>query len=77
MISPAYRMFIKNFAIIVAPLTDLLKKDVFRWSAHTEIAFTTLKIALTHAPVLVLPNFSQLFVLETDASSLGIGVVLT
>jgi len=54
-----------------------LKKDAFRWSTHTEIAFTTLRTALTHAFVLVLPNFSQSFVLETDASSIGIGVVLT
>jgi len=72
-----YRRFIKNFAIIDEPLTNLLKKEAFRWSTHTEITFTTLKTTLTHAPVLVLPNFNQPFVLETDASSLGIGAVLT
>lgn len=38
--------------------------------------FEELKRALTSAPVLVLPDFSIPFIVEIDACSIGIGVVL-
>ncbi|MCH89429.1 transposon Tf2-1 polyprotein, partial [Trifolium medium] len=72
-----YRRFIKSYATISAPLTDLLKKDQFQWSTTTAVSFDTLKKAVTSAPVLALPNFSQPFVLETDASNIGLGAVLS
>ncbi|MCH80322.1 hypothetical protein A2U01_0001089 [Trifolium medium] len=72
-----YRRFIKSYATIASPLTDLLKKDNFQWSHSAELAFLTLKKAITSAPVLVLPDFSQPFILETDASSIGIGAMLS
>jgi len=31
-----YRKFIKNFTMLVAPLTDLLKKDAFHWSTNSQ-----------------------------------------
>lgn len=72
-----YRRFIKSYATIVGPLTNLLKKDAFRWDENTHRAFEQLKTAITSALVLVLPNFSQEFILETDASGTGVGAVLS
>jgi len=63
-----YRRFIKGFALLTAPLTDLLKKDAFQWSKQAEAVFLHLKSVLTQAPMLVLPNFSQPFVLVLGLS---------
>ena len=72
-----YRRFLKNFASIVAPLTDLLKKDrKFEWSNVCEESFENAKNVLVSYPVMLAPNFSKPFVLATDASNLGAGAVL-
>jgi hypothetical protein len=72
-----YRKYVKYFGIISRPLTNLLKKNtMFIWTPEHETAFTTLKQALVTAPVLALSNFSKPFVIETDASEVGVGDVL-
>ena len=72
-----YRPFIKDFAKLASPLTQLLKKDVvFHWSAAQQRSFQDLKHALTTAPVLSFPDFTEPFLICTDASSLGLGAVL-
>ena len=72
-----YRKFVKNFGIIVKPLTELLRKGaLFIWTKDHQVAFHTLQQALSSAPVLALPDFSLPFAIETDASGTGIGAVL-
>ncbi|KAL9293433.1 putative nucleotidyltransferase, Ribonuclease H [Arabidopsis thaliana] len=50
-----YRIFVKDFSTIAAPLTEVIKKDVgFKWEEAQEEAFQSLKDKLTNAPVLEL-----------------------
>lgn len=73
-----YRRFIPNFSSIVAPLTNLLKKNVkFNWNDKCEKSFCTLKETLSSAPILTCPNFELPFSVQCDASGFGIGAVLT
>ena len=73
-----YRRFIPCFATIASPLTELTKKGVeFVWTENTESAFQHLKTCLSSAPILAYPNFDNPFILQTDASDVRLGAVLT
>ena len=72
-----YRCFIKFYGVIVKPLIDLLKKGSFAWSDRAQLAFDALKQAMVSTPVLALPNFNLPFVVKSNASSEGIGAVLS
>jgi len=73
-----YRKFIKNFAKIIAPLINLLKKFVisYEWEGACNEAFETLKGILVKAPVLKLPDFDKDFEIHSNASDFAIGGVL-
>ena len=75
-----YRRFVPSFAAVARPLNALLKKKVrFEWSAACEDAFCQLKELLVTAPVLSYPKFEKgrSFILETDASKVGLGAILS
>jgi hypothetical protein len=71
-----YRRFVKGFSQLGAPLTDLTKKGAFHWTEESQQTFDKMKEVMSTCPVLALPDFSQSFVLECDASGVGIGAVL-
>jgi hypothetical protein len=72
-----HRMFCRNFSIIAAPLFRLTKKDApFVWGKEQQDAQETIITLITHAPVLVRPDPSRQFELETDASLIGTGAIL-
>ncbi|KAF8044869.1 hypothetical protein N665_6181s0001 [Sinapis alba] len=73
-----YKKFVKGLANLTQPMMRLTGKDVkFIWSAKTEKCFSALKNMLTSAPVLVLPEADQPYMVYTDASLTGLGSVLT
>jgi transposase len=73
-----YRRFVPDFAELVVPLTNLLKKGKrWSWTDEQQRAFEIMKEKLTEAPVLACPDFSKPFTLQTDASNNGLGAVLT
>ncbi|PNX95310.1 hypothetical protein L195_g018500 [Trifolium pratense] len=71
-----YRKFIKNYGKLVKPLTELTKKDSFKWSSEEREAFQHMKSVMASPPVLALPNFDLPFEVECDAAGRGIGAVL-
>ncbi len=73
-----YKRFIKSYCVITAPLQELLKKSVhFKWGDEQEQAFINLKDALCKDPVLAYPDPDVPYVVDTDASNLAIGAVLS
>ncbi|KAK3544371.1 hypothetical protein QTP86_010148 [Hemibagrus guttatus] len=74
-----YRRFIQNYSSIANPLTSLLqnKPKSLAWSPAAEEAFNTLKKAFTTAPLLIHPDPDKPFIVEVDASTTGVGAVLS
>ena len=73
-----YRRFIDGFSKIATPLNQLLQKDVkFNWPEKQQEAFELLKEKLCEEPLLQRPDFSQPFILTTDASGFAIGGILS
>ena len=76
-----YRRFIKGFANIACPLYDVLGKEVKMGPVDLPPkaweAMAILKEKVQSTPALVFPDFEKPFLLETDASKEGLGVVLS
>jgi len=72
-----YRRFVKDFSKIATPLTRLLRKDhKFGWTEECEASFQELKQKLVTAPVLVIPEGNEGYLIYSDASRQGLGCVL-
>lgn len=74
-----YRRFIPNFSTRSAVLSDLTRKsspNKVKWTPNCEAAFIDLKDCLCNEPVLQCPDFSRPFIVQTDASGVGLGAVL-
>ena len=73
-----YRRFIRNYSRIAAPLNRLTSTlRPFVWTPAASAAFAALKERFTTAPVLLHPDPSRQFVVEVDASDVGLGAVLS
>jgi len=72
-----YRTVIEGFSKLALPLTKLTRKgQAYVWDAKCEKSFLELKMRLTSAPVLILPNLKESFIVYYDASKMGLGGVL-
>ena len=72
-----YHRFIKELSTIVAPITDCIRKENFKWTRAANRAFLDIKDKMTHAPVLRPPDFFKIFEVACDTSGVGIGGVLS
>ena len=75
-----YRHFVKDYAFMAVPLTNLIRKEcpeVVVWTEECNKVFNSLKNVPTSTPVLSSPNFERTFIPQTDASNYGVGAVLS
>jgi len=73
-----YRRFVNDFASKAEPLTALTRAGLrFNWTDRAQTAFEKLKDALLETPVLAFPYPNKPCILDTDASDVAIGAVLS
>lgn len=74
-----YRHFIRNLSSIACSLTSMVKKGQpqLKWSSFATNTFQQLKEHFTTAPILHHPDPSLPFMVKVDASSTGLGAVLS
>jgi len=74
-----YRRFVKDFAKLAEPLSNLTKRQLgkFKWTPEAQRAFDALKEALCVAPILAFPQPNVPCILDTDTSDVAVGAVLS
>ena len=77
-----YQKFIPNFATLADPIVELTrgkmkKYNEVKWDQKHDKCLSVLKDKLSTAPILKYPDFTKEFAIETDASQVGLGAVLT
>jgi len=71
-----YRNYVPNFAVIAAPLTDATRKgnpSEIVWNDSRDKVFQELKKRISTPPILRLSDVTRPFIVQTDASHVGIG----
>lgn len=72
-----FRKFVKNFAVIIRPLTQLLQKNnQWNWTAEQDIAVQAVKDISTTRPVLKIFDPNLMTEVHTDVSKDGIAGML-
>ena len=75
-----YHRFVSHFSTIAEPLTDLTKSrnpNRVKWTDNCEVAFCKLRELLVSPSVLKVVEPDKPYILQTDASELELGVVLS
>ena len=73
-----YRRFVKIFSEIAFPLTRAMSGETaFEWTTKCQEAFKAIKQAIAEDVVLAYPDFTKPFILDCDASDVGIGAALS
>ncbi|KAL5537298.1 hypothetical protein ACEPAF_1121 [Sanghuangporus sanghuang] len=70
------RHFVKDYSLVIKPLTTLMGKVEWKWGKEEKAAFEELKHRLSSPPVLAIPNNKDPFQVEADASDFATGGVL-
>ena len=71
-----YRKFIPRLTEHSRPLELLSASKTWYWTNVEEVAFSSCKTVLSEEALLHYPDYSLPFVIQTDASSVGLGAVL-
>jgi len=72
-----FRKFVLGYSAVAAPLVKLTKQGIkYEWGAEQQASFERMKHALSHAPVLVIPDLNKPFTVISDASIVATGAVL-
>lgn len=71
-----FRRFIPLYSKWAAPLEAIRKHSVLTWTQREQSSWDALRTAIKNAPILCPPNLSKEFLIATDASDYGLGVIL-
>lgn len=73
-----YRRYINNYAGLAKCLYNICKKDQpFNWTNECENSFNLFKELLSNPPILIFPDFSKPFIIQTDCSLLAASGILS
>ena len=73
-----YRRYVRDYSKIAAPILKLLRTEEPQvWSQGCDDAFVKLKTIMASQPIVAHPDFSKPFVIQTDASFIASGAVLS